>query len=433
MYSNDSIVDLINSDNIPLNKEAIDIDALLKMIGDARFVLIGEATHGTQEFYALRSQLTKHLITEKNFNGVAIEWDWPDAYLAHRYGSGSKEVARIEQALAGFTRFPAWMWRNEPTREFLQWLRIHNQCPLEAQHKVCFYGLDLYSLYASIGVVIDYLEQVDPQAAQRARNRYSCLDNNLEQDPQNYGYKAALGLTKNCAEEVIKALQDLYNHALDYRTRPDSQAAKQDYFNIYQNAELIKNAELYYRSLFSNELSSWNIRDQHMAQVIENMESSYREEVGYPPKFVIWAHNSHIGDARAAEKSNYGEVTLGQLLEERYSGQVFKLGFTTYSGTVTAADDWGSPGYVKTINPAVPHSYEDLFHQCKAKDFILDMRCLRKHDLITLEPRLHRAIGVVYRPQTERQSHYYYTVLPHQYDGVIHLDQTTSLTPLEPQ
>ncbi|ARG96673.1 erythromycin esterase family protein [Legionella micdadei] len=418
----DKLINLLNNAISPLDNK---YSSLLDKIGDKRFVLIGEASHGTQEFYQTRIEITKKLIEEKGFMAIAIEGDWPDAYSIHRYVQGKGVKEDWQDALCHFTRFPTWMWRNTTIAQFIQWLRDYNDSLLPSR-KIGFFGLDLYSLNASIEAVIDYLMKIDPVAAQRAKSRYACFDHI---EPQTYGYLANLGVKKACINEAVSVLIELQKKSFDY-IQQDGLSAEEDYFFAAQNARLVKNAEMYYRSMFEGRASSWNIRDQHMMETLQKLVDHLENRFKKPAKIIIWAHNSHIGDARATEMGQQGELNIGQLVREEYDMQSYSIGFSTYSGYVTAAYDWGMPAEYKKINPGLEGSYEDLFHQLKYKNFILDLKHNEDLERFLKIPRLQRAIGVIYRPETERLSHYFFTHLTHQFDCIIHLDTTHALKPL---
>jgi len=405
-----------------------DYDPLMDLIGDARFVLLGEASHGTHDFYQHRAEITKRLIQEKGFTAVALEADWPDAYRVNRYVRGASEDPTALEALAGFQRFPAWMWRNRVVLEFVNWLRDYNQALPAAATRAGFYGLDLYSLYTSMAAVLRYLEQVDPEAAQRARSRYACFEH-FGEDSQSYGYAASLGVTASCEDQVVNQLLELQQHATEYAQR-DGHIPEDEYFYAEQNAWLVKNAEEYYRSMFRGQVSSWNLRDRHMADTLDRLVS-HLERQGRRPKVVLWAHNSHLGDARATDMGQMGELNLGQLVRERYDREAVLVGFSTYTGTVTAASDWGGPTELKQVRPALPQSYEALFHQVSYRRFFLNLREDSPAVAGLQQQRLQRAIGVIYLPQTERVSHYFSAQLPGQFDALIHLDTTRAVEPLD--
>ncbi len=410
----------------PLRGAADDYDPLLELIGDARFVLIGEASHGTHEFYRERAQITKRLIREKAFNAVAVEADWPDAYRINRYVRGRGNDAEAIEALAGFQRFPSWMWRNADVLDFVGWLRDHNDSVRPGTPKVGFYGLDLYSLHASMAAVIAFLDKIDAEAAKRARHRYACFDL-YGDDPQAYGFAAALQLGQTCENEVITQLVDLRRHAAEYAMR-DGRIAEDDYFYTEQNARLVRDAEHYYRTMYRGEVSSWNLRDRHMAETLDALVDFFQRN-GPAPKVVVWAHNSHLGDARATQMGVRGEWNVGQLVRQQYGRDVVLVGYTTYDGTVTAASSWDAPAERKSVRPALPESYEALFHAAGPERFLLNLRGDRVPGLD--QPRLERAIGVIYRPETERASHYFHASLPAQFDTVLHFDRTRAVEPLE--
>jgi erythromycin esterase-like protein len=404
-----------------------DYDPLMEQIGDARLVLLGEASHGTQEFYRERALITKRLIVEKGFTAVAVEADWPDAYRVHRYVSGAVTPDRsAASALRGFTRFPQWMWRNVEILQFVTWLHGHNE-NRPRFNKVGFYGLDLYSLHTSMAAVLNYLGQTDPAAIGRARYRYACFDH-FGEDTQQYGYAAAFGLSKTCEDEAVAQLVDLHRHAEDYLRR-DGFVAEDEFFSAEQNARLVQNAERYYRSMFHGRISSWNLRDQHMVETLNALMSHLTRRTP-AAKIVVWEHNSHLGDARATEVSEAGEINVGQLVRERYGGEAVLIGFTTYCGTVTAASHWDGATEQKVVRNALPDSYEALFHQVGIPYFLQTWEDARVRDLLA-QRRLERAIGVIYLPQTERLSHYFLASLPAQFDAVVHIDQTTAVEPLD--
>jgi erythromycin esterase-like protein len=405
----------------PLSGNATDFDPVLKVVGDSRFVLIGEATHGTHEFYRLRAQITKRLITEKGFTAVAVEADWPDAYRINQFVRFESDDDDAIDALSGFQRFPAWMWRNADVLDFVGWLRNHN----EHSPRAGFYGLDLYSLHASIRAVLDFLDRTDPVAARQARNRYACFDN-FGYDMQAYGYTTSLGLSKSCEQEALNQWMEMQRRSVEIAKR-DGRVARDAIFFAEQNARLVKNAEQYYRSMFRERISSWNLRDSHM---VETLDALVRH-LGPQTKVVIWAHNSHVGDARATEMGQHGELNLGQLVRERYGREATLVGFTTHAGTVTAASGWDCPAERKYIRPALYDSYEGLFHETDVPNFFLRLSEKEKATSALREPRLERAIGVIYLPQSERESHYFHAQLPDQFDAVFHYDETRAVEPLE--
>ncbi len=411
----------------PVTGDHQDFDPLLALIGDSRFVLIGEASHGTHDFYRIRAEITKRLIREKGFSGIAVEADWPDAYRVNRYVQGRGADSDATQALGGFKRFPQWMWRNADVLEFTGWLRDYNDAT-RPERKVGFYGLDLYSMHASMEAVLSYLRVVDPEAALRAQRRYACFEQ-FGESPQAYGYAATAGLAPSCENEVVAQLIELQKSAAAYATR-DGRLAADDLFFAKQNARVVLNAERYYRAMFGNRTGSWNLRDRHMAATLDDL-IAFLEFERRSPKIVVWAHNSHLGDARATEMANRGELNVGQLVRERWGQAALLVGFSTYSGTVTAASDWDQPAERKIVRPGLEGSYEALFHETGLGNFFLGLRGNSAAVLGLRQPRLERAIGVIYRPETERLSHYFRARLPHQFDAVFHYDVTRAVEPLE--
>jgi erythromycin esterase-like protein len=411
-----------------LRGDARDYDPLLELIDGARFCLLGEATHGTHEFYSERAEITKRLIKEQGFTAVAVEADWPDAFRVNRYVRGLGDDRNANEALGGFKRFPTWMWRNTVILDFVEWLRDYNSSLPADRSKVGFYGLDLYSLYTSIEAVLGYLNKVDPAAAKRARYRYSCFEHFAE-DTQAYGYAANFGLSESCEREVIEQLIELRRQAADYASR-DGRVAQDEFFFAEQNARLVLNAERYYRSMFRGRVESWNLRDRHMADTLGALVTHLNAQ-GQTAKVAVWEHNSHLGDARATYMADYGELNVGQLVRQQYGNDARLIGFTTYTGAVTAASEWDAPAERKRVRPALSESYEALFSQTGETNFLLTLRDDRRVANVLRDPRLERAIGVIYLPQTERQSHYFDARLSDQFDAVIHFDETRALEPLE--
>lgn len=424
-----SLNSAISSAARPVQGAPDDYDSLMELIGDARFVLLGEASHGTHEFYHERARITQRLITEKGFNAVAVEADWPDAYRVNQYVRHLGGDASSEQALAGFKRFPTWMWRNTDVVRFVDWLRAHNASLRSGRPTVGFYGLDLYSMFTSISELLRYLDKVDPEAAQRARHRYACFDH-YDDDSQRYGYAASFGMSKSCEDEVVAQLRDLHARGADYLQKDGPEAADA-LFHARQNARLVMNAEEYYRTMFSGRVSSWNLRDRHMVETLDALTQHLTETNGKPAKIAVWEHNSHIGDARATEVGGRGQWTVGQLARSLYGDETRLIGLTTYQGSVTAASDWDGHAERKRVRPALPDSYEEVFHQTGIARFVLPLPKGSPASLALAERRLERAIGVIYLPETERQSHYFFAQLPQQFDAVLHFDETQAVEPLE--
>jgi erythromycin esterase-like protein len=416
---------LITPEAVPIAGASDDYDTLLRMVGDRRFVLLGEATHGTHEFYRERARITKRLIDDQGFNAIAVEADWPDAYRVNRYVMGLSTDADAIAALADFRRFPAWMWRNRDVVRFVEWLRARNDAHAHHQTKARFYGLDLYSLRASMEAVVGYLDSVDPEAALAARERYSCFDH-VGGEGARYGEAIALDLKLPCEREVVAQLVDLRRRA-ERILAGDGWVAEDEFFFAEQNARLVRNAEEYYRLMYRAEVSSWNLRDRHMAATLDALVAHLDRQLGRT-RVVVWEHNSHVGDARATDMGSRGELNVGQLVRAVWPDDCLLVGFTTHHGRVTAASDWGGPAERKHVRPALPGSYERHFHGAELSQFFLPLST--SSDGLRA-PRLERAIGVIYRPHTERTSHWFHARLPDQFDAVIHLDRTTAVEPLE--
>lgn len=424
-------IDLLREAAHPLTGAAADFDPLIERIGDTPLVLLGEASHGTHEFYASRARLTQRLIEERGFNAVAVEADWPDAVRVSRFIQGRGSDADARAALGDFQRFPQWMWRNTEVLQLVEWLREHNR-GRRADDRIGFYGLDLYSLHASVQAVIDYLDKVDPEAAQRTRQRYACFDHTLEEASeaaQQYGYLTSIGARRSCEDEAIEQLVELRTRAREYLER-DGFVAQDEQFYAEQNARLVARAEEYYRATFGRRVNTWNLRDQHMTDTLASLYDHLLAQRGHA-KIVVWEHNSHIGDARATDRAKWDEVNVGQLVRERYGEQVVLVGFSTHTGTVSAASDWGEAVERKRVRPSLEGSYERLLHDTQQGDFMLIMNQGRVAEVLGA-PRLERAIGVIYRPETERQSHYFRCRMAEQFDAVLHYDQTRAVEPLEP-
>jgi erythromycin esterase-like protein/predicted phosphoribosyltransferase len=420
-------VAVIRQHAIPLTGTPSQYDALIAGIGDAQIVLLGEASHGTHEFYRERAFITRRLIAEKGFTAVAVEADWPDTYRVNRYVRGTGDDEDSVEALAGFGRFPAWMWRNADVLDFVGWLRAHNdgKPPVE---RAGFYGLDLYSLRASMQAVLRYLQKVDPEAARRARSRYGCFDQ-FGEDIHQYAYQAGHGAGPSCERDVVAQLLELHRQRAVYASR-DGRVAADEYFYAEQNARLVRNAEEYYRTMMHGRTESWNLRDQHMAEMLREL-MAFLGRTTPNPRVVVWAHNSHLGDARATEMGEHGELNVGQLVRDRFGSKAVLIGFTTYTGTVTAAAEWDGPAQRRHVRPALAGSYERLFHDAGIPRFLLPLRGSPPLIHALAAPRLERAIGVIYAPETERRSHYFHARLPEQFDYVLHFDTTRALEPLE--
>ena len=404
--------------------DEVDLGALLDRIGSARVVLLGEATHGTSEFYRMRARITRELITRRGFTLVAVEADWPDAARVDRHVRHRPAAVEAEPA---FRRFPTWMWRNGEVHEFVEWLRAWNAEVTEPTRRVGFYGLDLYSLFSSIAAVLRYLDQVDPETAAVARRRYGCLSP-WERDPAVYGRAAITGQYRTCEEQVTTMLRDMLERRLDYAAQDGER-----FLDAAQNARLVANAERYYRVMYYGQADSWNLRDRHMYDTLTMLLSAHGPEA----RAVVWEHNSHVGNAAATEMSARGEFNVGQLCRERFAERAFLLGFGTDHGTVAAASNWDEPMQIMSVRPAHPASYERLFHESGRSAFLLPLGSAARPEVREElgVPRLERAIGVIYRPDTELQSHYFQAVLPLQFDEYVWFDETQAVRalPVVPQ
>ena len=399
--------------------ETADLNPLMQRIGSARIVLLGEATHGTSEFYRMRERITRDLIIKKGFRFIAIEADWPDAARVDHY---VRHFQFPPSEWTAFARFPTWMWRNTEVRDFVSWLRKHNGT-VERTRRVAFHGLDLYSLYDSIRSVLNYLDEVDPLSAKVARERYGCLTP-WQRDPATYGHAALTGSYPTCETDVVRALGDLLAKRRAYAEHDGER-----FLDAEQNARLVANAERYYRIMYYGSRASWNLRDSHMFETLKNLLAFH----GADSKAVVWAHNSHIGNAAATEMAARGEHNIGQLCRKEFGDQAYLIGFGTHSGTVAAASDWDGPMEVKQVRPSLANSYEQVCHATGLARFMLGLRgrgelCGAKR---LGKERLERAIGVIYRPETELASHYFRANLPQQFDEYVWFDDTHAVTPLD--
>jgi len=396
-----------------------DLEPLLNRIGDARVVLLGEATHGTSEFYRMRERISRELIERKGFTFIAIEGDWPDAARIDHY---VRHAEYPPSEWTAFARFPVWMWRNREVLNFVNWLRERN-ADVEPGNRVAFHGLDLYSLYNSIRSVLSYLDDIDPQTAKVARQRYGCLTP-WQADPATYGHATLTGAYETCENEVVSMLMELMQKRKAYAEHDGER-----FLDAVQNARLVANAEHYYRTMYYGSRSSWNLRDSHMFETLKTLLDFH----GPHSKAIVWAHNSHVGDSTATEMSLRGEYNIGHLCRQEFGNAAYSIGFGTNSGTVAAASNWDEPMEIKTVRPALPDSYERLCHEAGNPHFLLPLRSPIMTDLIEqlMKPRLERAIGVIYRPETELQSHYFQAVLPQQFDEYIWFDETKAVTPLK--
>lgn len=395
------------------------LDPFLERIGDARVVLLGEASHGTAEFYRMRARITRALIERKGFTIVALEADWPDAARVNCY---ARDIPPAPATSPPFARFPTWMWRNTEFAELVEWVRVWNREPREPQSRVSLAGLDLYSLFESIDAVLAYLNEVDPGTAAIARERYACLMP-WRGEPAEYGRLAVTGRYRSCEAPAVEMLTELLARRLDYLGNDGER-----FFDAAQNAQLIANAERYYRHMYHGSVLSWNLRDTHMFETLQRLIEFH----GPTGRAVVWAHNSHVGDASATELGMMGELNIGQLCREHYGAAAYSIGFGTDHGTVAAASHWDGRMERMLVRPAHPMSYEWLCHLSDVPAFLLALRDPAR-DAVREElmsPRLERAIGVIYRPDTELQSHYFEAELPRQFDEYCWIDETTAVTPL---
>jgi len=399
--------------------DSVDLDPLLQRLDAARIVLLGEASHGTSEFYRMRARISRELIERKGFSFVAIEGDWPDAARIDHY---VRHAEYAPSEWTAFARFPRWMWRNGDVRNFVDWLRAHN-AKIEPDNRVAFHGLDLYSLYNSISSVLNYLDDIDPRTAQVARHRYGCLTP-WEADPATYGHAALTGEFPTCEREVVSMLTELMQKQRAYAEHDGER-----FLDAVQNARLVANAERYYRIMYYGSRASWNLRDSHMFETLKTLLDFH----GPTSRAIVWAHNSHVGNSAATEMSSRGEYNIGQLCREEFGGDAYSIGFGMNSGTVAAASEWDGPMEIKAVRAAVRGSYERLCHEAGIPRFLLRLRSPIAPNLAEglSRPRLERAIGVIYRPETELQSHYFQADLPHQFDEYIWFDDTEAVSPLE--
>ncbi|MCT7377007.1 erythromycin esterase family protein [Chelativorans salis] len=405
-------------EHLPPVEKAELFGTVFDRFADSRVVLLGEATHGSSEFYRARAAITRRLIEHHGFNIVAIEADWPDAARVDRYVR-HKRTGRYDEET--FARFPTWMWRNREFADFVEWLRRHNEGLAEGD-RAELRGLDVYSLNASIAAVIHYLDRVDPEAAGEARRRYGCLTP-WQAEPAFYGRAMLRGGRDTCEDEVVAQLQELLDKRLEYAA-----ADGEDFFDAAQNARVARAAEHYYRIMYHGSTESWNLRDRHMFDTLQHLLAARGDKA----KAVVWAHNSHIGNAAATAMGWQGEFNIGELCRTAYGEGAVLIGFGTDRGTVAAADDWDGPMRIKRINPSRPDSYERVFRQSGVAHSLTDLRAPGNRELreVLSTPRLERAIGVIYREQSEFLSHYFEAVLPEQFDAFVWFDETNAVTPL---
>ncbi|WP_132009627.1 erythromycin esterase family protein [Mesobacillus foraminis] len=388
-----------------------DLDKIVEAAGNADFVLLGEASHGTSEFYTIRAELTKKLIKEKGFSFVAVEGDWPSCFTVNEYIKGYRDGTALE-ALKDFNRWPTWMWANEEVLDLVKWLKEYNQ---ENQQQVGFYGLDVYSLWESMDEVIQQLEKVSPESVEAAKKAFSCFEP-FDRRPENYAISATY-YGEDCNEEVIRVLVELQkNRKLESREETD--------LNVEINSLVMLNAERYYRAMANQGPEDWNIRDTHMVTALESLMTAHGEGA----KAIIWEHNTHIGDARATDMAEEGLVNVGQLLREDYGSRVFAAGFGTHRGTVIASREWGSAVEALPVPEAEAGSWEDLLH--KAGPFNKYLIFNEENSSEFADVLGHRAIGVVYNPEFEHLGNYVPSRMSQRYDAFLFIDETRALSPL---
>lgn len=405
--------------------ESADLGPLLDRIGDARVVCLGEATHGTSEFYRLRARITRELVEKKGFEMVAVEADWPDAARVNQWVRPSLgDLPRVGPEHPAFARFPTWTWRNHEVLEFVSWLREYNLRGRGERPEVGFHGLDLYGMFASIRAVLEFLDAVDPAAAAVARRRYACLTP-WENDPQAYGSAALTGRYRVCEREAVAMLRDILANRLAYAEHDGDR-----FFDASRNATLVANAERYYRTMYYGGDASWNLRDHHMFETMVALLDAR----GPASRVVVWEHNSHLGDARATEMGVRGQLNVGQLCRQAFGDDCYLVGFGTDRGTVAAAHDWDGPVHAMHVRESHPESYERLCRDSRVPAFLLALRDPRRREVREelAPPRLERAIGVVYRPESELQSHYFRASLPLQFDEWIWFEETRAVHPVRP-
>lgn len=415
------LVDAIRAVAQPLEPERPDeFDQVLDLIGDVPLVMLGEGSHGTHEFYETRQRITQRLIAEKGFRAIAIEGDWPNAASVDRFVKGGFGTAR--SSLDAFKSYPTWMWGNQDVLGFVRWLRDFNQALPDGQPRCGFYGLDLYSMFSSMEAVISYLERVDPDAAEAARQRFACFEP-VNANMQVYAMLVHAGGLQSCEKQVLAVLDDLRQRREDFARQSPDYA----FFSAEQNVLLTKAAENFYLAMLRGDPDSWNVRDCYMFDTLQRL----RGHLGADTKIVVWAHNTHVGDYRATEEASQGYVNLGQLSREHFGDQVFLLGFGTHRGTVTASTAWGGPPELKEVPPAMAGTYEDLFHQIGLPRLLLPLKNLRGQPAASLLDRRHeRAIGVVYNPGYERFGNYFRANLADQFDSYIFVDRTSAVKPI---
>lgn len=400
----------------PITKEK-DLDVLIEEIGDARVVMLGEASHGTSEYYTWRTAISRRLIEDKGFSFIAVEGDWPECYAVNRFVKGYQNSGRkIADVLEVYRRWPTWMWANWEVAALIEWIRDFNHLRT-VREKIGFFGLDVYSLWESLEQVLKYMEQRNGKAAEAARNAVRCFEP-FHRDPQTYAHATAFVPT-DCEDEVVQMLEQVSRRPV-YPDDPEHE------FNTTQNALVAVNAEKYYRAMIRGGANSWNVRDTHMMETLDRLLEFH----GPDAKAIIWEHNTHIGDARYTDMANDGMFNIGQLARERYGrGAVKLVGFGTYQGSVIAGKSWGAPMQKMDVPPAQEGSWEHMLHEMSTEDKIILSRDLK--EVPELKRHIpHRAIGVVYDPKFEQLGNYVPTIIPERYDAFLYFDETEGVHPL---
>jgi erythromycin esterase-like protein len=408
------IVESIKSESIQY-KTNDDLQKIIDAIGDRKYVLLGEASHGTSEFYSIRAELTKKLIEQKGFSIIAVEGDWPSCFEVNRYVKGYENTYQTsKEVLESFNRWPNWMWANEEIAELVDWLKDYNQSNV---NKIGFYGIDVYSLWESMEEIISYLQKTGSGDVEIAKKAFSCFEPHSRK-PENYGVSASF-LSEDCIDEVTKLLVKVQQNRHQYASIDEAD------LSLEVNALVAANAERYYRAMVQNDVESWNIRDFHMSDAIDKLTSYYGEDA----KVIVWEHNTHIGDARATDMKAEGTVNVGQIVRERYGvDNVYAVGFGTHRGTVIAARNWGDNPKITTVPEGERGSWEDLLHRASPVNKILLFNSDNKRLFNSIIG--HRAIGVVYHPEYEHLGNYVPSQVASRYDGFIFVDQSHALKPL---
>ncbi len=406
---------------IPIAGQPTDHDPTIQAAREARFVLLGESTHGTHEYYRERGRISERLVRDLGFGAVAIEGDWSSTYRVNLYVRGLGTDRTAEQALSGYQNFPRWMWRNAEFRDFVDRLRTWNLSqPVE--RRVGVYGMDVYDVFDAADAVVAYLRRVDPAAAERARREYRCFAP-YNRSTHAYG-EASRRETRSCEEEAAAVLAEVRRIPC-----PTSTAGSEEHFAAIRGAASVAGGEAYFRTVYAGSMA-WNVRDQRMAANVEEIAEHVGRQADRPGKVVVWGHNTHAGDARATSAANRGELNIGQLMRQRHGDAAFLVGFFSYAGTVMAAPEWDMPGRVYQMRRALPGSYSDVFHRSGVPAFSMILRGNKELVRQFGEPRLERAIGVIYLPETERLSHYFDARLSDQFDAILFFDQSKAVTPL---